>query len=364
MSVPTDTIWEIDPHTKAKHEILHRYLGAWFGIMGPRNKKIIYLDGFCGPGCYKNGEPGSPIIALKIAHDHYSNDRINKATFIFIDENADRLSCLKEEIRRLGSCPSDFDIIVVQNQFEDTLSNVLDEIEKKGSTIAPTFAFIDPFGFKGAPYELIRKLLQNSKTEIFINIMVDSINRFLEHPNQQITNHIIDLFGTEEVLEIINGEGNRVEELINLYQKQISKIAKYVRFFKMRDKNNRPIYCLFFATNNRLGHLKMKEAFWRVDHDSGYEFSDATNPDQMVLFEKDHSKDLADKITEKFGNREVSVKVIRIFVEDDTAYTSSQMKKSLTFLENNDLISVKEIKINGGKRRKGTFPDDVVINFR
>lgn len=26
------TVWERPPHTKAKHDILTRYLGAWFGI--------------------------------------------------------------------------------------------------------------------------------------------------------------------------------------------------------------------------------------------------------------------------------------------------------------------------------------------
>jgi three-Cys-motif partner protein len=53
MPVPVDTLWEIEPHTIAKHEILRRYLGAWFVIMGQTNRRIIYLDGFCGPGRYK-----------------------------------------------------------------------------------------------------------------------------------------------------------------------------------------------------------------------------------------------------------------------------------------------------------------------
>ncbi len=28
------TVWRRPPHTKAKHDILTRYLGAWFGIFG------------------------------------------------------------------------------------------------------------------------------------------------------------------------------------------------------------------------------------------------------------------------------------------------------------------------------------------
>ncbi|MGC1375672.1 MAG: three-Cys-motif partner protein TcmP, partial [Anaerolineales bacterium] len=64
MTKPSETLWEIEPHTKAKHEILRKYLGAWFPILGSKNARIVYIDGFCGPGKYIGGEEGSPIIAL------------------------------------------------------------------------------------------------------------------------------------------------------------------------------------------------------------------------------------------------------------------------------------------------------------
>ena len=70
MAVPTDTIWPIEPHTSAKHQILRKYLDAWLPILGTYNKRIIYIDGFAGPGEYVGGEPGSPIIALEAARSH------------------------------------------------------------------------------------------------------------------------------------------------------------------------------------------------------------------------------------------------------------------------------------------------------
>jgi three-Cys-motif partner protein len=53
MAVPEATIWEIEPHTQAKHEILSRYLDAWFPILASWNTKVLYIDGFAGPGTYK-----------------------------------------------------------------------------------------------------------------------------------------------------------------------------------------------------------------------------------------------------------------------------------------------------------------------
>jgi three-Cys-motif partner protein len=362
MSVPTETLWEIELHTKAKHEILRRYLGAWFGIMGRTNPRIIYLDGFCGPGRYKNGEEGSPIIALKIALDHQSRDNINKVTFVFIEERDDRVNHLRAEIASL-SLPVTFDVLVEQNQFENSLKNILDNLDKKGGRIAPTIAFIDPFGFKGAPYELVKRILSNHKTEIFINIMADSVNRFLEHPDPQITQHVVELFGTTQVLQILHGCGDRVRNLRELYQSQLKKCASFVKYFEMRDEHNRVIYYLFFATNNPLGFVKMKEAFWKVDCSNGYSFSDATDPNQLVLFYDDPTISLAERIRQKFVGQTIQVGSIKRYVEIETPYIESQMKKALCFLEGNGTIIVGALKLDGKKRIKNTFPNNVSVIF-
>jgi hypothetical protein len=75
--------------------------------------------------------------------------------------------------------------------------------------------------------------------------MADSINRFLEHPDQQIKKHINDVFGTEEALDIAQTNDHRIEALRLLYQKQLQQCANFVRYFEMRNENDRPIYYLF-----------------------------------------------------------------------------------------------------------------------
>lgn len=65
MAKPTETVWRIEAHTNAKHRILRGYLDAWLPIMSANNGRLVYIDGFAGPGVYADGEPGSPIIALK-----------------------------------------------------------------------------------------------------------------------------------------------------------------------------------------------------------------------------------------------------------------------------------------------------------
>jgi len=91
---PKDKPWELDPHTTAKHDILRRYLAAWFPILGAYHNRIVYIDGFSGPGRYKNGEPGSPMIALYVAVNHR---KLTAGEIIcwFIEERADRLAALE-----------------------------------------------------------------------------------------------------------------------------------------------------------------------------------------------------------------------------------------------------------------------------
>ncbi len=337
--------------------------GSWFPILSTGNLRVVYIDGFCGPGKYKGGEDGSPIIALREAIKHSERLKGNTVTFLFVDERSDRIAHLEGELSKFP-IPNNFVVRAIPGQFESVLGELLDNLESEGSRLAPTFAFIDPFGFKGVPFDLVQRLLANPKTEVFVNVMIEAVNRFLEHPDAQTRQHIVDLFGTDKVLEAARRSCNRTVALRLLYQRQLSGCARFVRYFEMRDSYNRTIYCLFFASNHRLGHVKMKEAFWKVDTSSGFCFSDATNPDQRLLFEINEVPSLASDLLRKFANQRVSVGEIRQYVEDDTPFIASQMRTALRQLEQDNKIVVGENKIDGSKRRKNTYPDDAVIVFK
>lgn len=58
MAPPRATHWALEPHTQAKHLILRRYLEAWLPIMATHNGRIVFVDGFAGPGRYVGREEG------------------------------------------------------------------------------------------------------------------------------------------------------------------------------------------------------------------------------------------------------------------------------------------------------------------
>lgn len=362
MTTPKETLWVLDPHTKAKHDILRRYLQAWFPILNRYNERIVYIDGFCGPGRYKGNEQGSPMIAIDVAAKHRM-PMSGELVFLFIDGQQDRIDHLKQELSAM-SIPDHFKIFVECGKFDEKLSQVLNSLEEDDARLAPTFAFIDPFGFSGIPFSIVKQLLGQTQCEIFITFMVDAINRFLEHPEDRIVQHIADAFGTKESIEIAKKSGNRIAQLRTLYQGQLESVAKFVRYFEMRDSNNRTQYYLFFATNNALGHLKMKEAMWRVNPEGEFRFSDATNPDQMVLFEADTTSSLANLLRIQFvGKGWVAGGDVLKYIENKTAYLKKHMTATLKEEESAERVQVKPIKTDGTKRRANTYPDSARIAF-
>lgn len=362
MTTPSGTTWELLPHTRAKHEILRRYLGAWFPILGSGYGKIVYIDGFCGPGIYAGGELGSPLIALNAAIGHAGKLKNRDVVFWFLDSKPERIACLASQLNQIDK-PRNFHVHVQQGEFEQELRQLLDDLANRNAQLAPTFAFIDPFGFKGMPFELVSRLLTYRSCEALIYFPVDSINRFWEHPDGKVTQHICDLLGVKDLQSVMASPHNRIQNLRMLYQEQLSTVARFVRYFEMRNNVDRTLYYLFFASNHALGHKKMKEAFWAVDATGGYRFSDATNPDQLLLFDEDPVPKLAVDMQTHFAGLTTKVAKITLWVDDETAFIEKHMKAALKSLEANRSIEVEPVKSDGSKRKAGTFPPDVIVNF-
>lgn len=234
MATVQETYWSIEPHTQIKHLILRRYLGAWLPIMARHNGRILIVDGFAGPGRYMGGEEGSPIIALKALLDHPHFQRFlrkREVVFRFIEGEEDRAAALQDELRKFEASrliPEWVKYDVLQGEFAPLMTQVLDKLESESKRLAPTFAFIDPFGFAGVPIEVIARIVQNPHCECLITFMYEAVNRFISHPDPKIQTHINQLFGTEEWRIILkeSDPATRRHRIVDLYCQQLIQQAK------------------------------------------------------------------------------------------------------------------------------------------
>lgn len=353
------TTWLIVPHTQAKHIILQRYLEAWFPIMATQSGRLVYIDGFAGPGRYAGGEDGSPIIALRTAMGQ-PRLRGTEVVFLFIELDAQRKANLEQEVGRLAP-PTNFSVTVHQGRFDETLAALLDRIDGQGARLAPTFAFLDPFGWSQTPMALIARLLRN-RSEVLITFIYEEINRFLGHPDQ--TDNRDRLFGSADWRPIaaIGDPSQRRRLLHDLYDQQLSRHARFVRSFEMRNIRNATDYFLFFATNHVRGLEKMKEAMWKADPLGGARFSDATDPQQLVLFGPEPEfATLRRQIAARYAGQTPDVDEIERFVIEETAFLSTHYKRILRAMERERPPSIRAARGPGGRR--GTFPGGTAVTF-
>jgi three-Cys-motif partner protein len=170
MAAPRQTVWDLEPHTRAKHELLKRYLQAWMVILSQgRFPEILYIDGFAGPGEYAGGEAGSPIIALDTALG-FKPPLTAKVHFLFVEKDDTRADHLRKQVA-LRALPANFSVIVEGGiTFKAAFEKRYSEFVRNGR-LMPTFAFIDPFGWTGAPFSLVKKILAQRSCEVFVNFM-------------------------------------------------------------------------------------------------------------------------------------------------------------------------------------------------
>jgi three-Cys-motif partner protein len=369
--VPETTAWLLEPHTKAKHEILRRYLGAWFPILtsGGRNRRVIFLDGFAGPGRYSAGEPGSPIIALNTLVNHPHFAKLDKTEFamILVEEDPDRFTSLQAEVAAFwaeqpGGQPLNVKVHLRNGRFADVANEIMDQLDAEGHQLAPTFAFVDPFGFKGVPMTTIARLVKNSKSEVFFNFMFNAVNRWITHPEEYIQVHLEDLYGCDAYQQAAALEAaERKAFLHGLYAQQLHDVAgrKYVHSFEMVGMSGKSAYSLFFGTQHITGLKVMKDAMWSIDPTTGVRFSDRL-ADQDVLFQPEPDfRPLRAGIFQSFAGRTVSVETIEHYVLVETPYKASHYKKHvLKPLQDEGLVQPVS-----GQGKYGTYPAGIVLRF-
>ena len=357
-------IWKLERHTAAKHELLRRYLGAWFPIIASSGfrQRIVFIDGFAGPGIYRDGEAGSPIIALRTLLDHpqFSRWRKNEFVFALFEPDADRWTSLQQQINALkasypGDWPSNVKIHVEQTTFESATQEILESLD--GKNLAPTFAFVDPFGFSGAPIALLARLLAFDSCEVFFTFIADHVNRFVGHENETVRGHMDALFGTKEhqKARALAGE-ERLQFLHDLYSRQLRDVGgfTYVASFRMLNERGKTPSWLFYGTRRIEGLKKMKDAMWKVDPGSGVQFADRL-AGQEVLFAGDRLDvaPLRKAIVARFVGEQVSVNEVEKFVLVETPFAASHYNQQiLKPLEDEGLIEV----VESTRTRRGTFP--------
>ncbi|MDD5568088.1 MAG: three-Cys-motif partner protein TcmP [Candidatus Omnitrophica bacterium] len=378
MSKIIPKIWPQELHTKAKHLILKAYLQSWLAIVGQRFQKIVYVDGFCGPGIYENNEPGSPILAINTIKEVLNklgsarNLKSEKIELYFFDTDGDRIESLRGEISKTSIDGSRIKVVIEQGEFEERVLPIVKGLQAERAlygTISPSLFFVDPFGVKGFSLSLIGEIFRLNSSEIFLLFDVDGIDRILRAWDEANSHIMLAIYGDssrEELLKIkdLPDQNQRLKMLRDLFWVALrnQRVGGIIPF-GMFDYSQKILYDLIFLTNVRTGFSKMKEAMWKVDDSGEFKFSDAEHGEQLRFkFTVNHEDNLWGILMAKFHGQKVSGLAIKNFVCDKTIYLDKHKTAALKKHESSD-ISKKDSIIVSNRIRNYGYPDQALIQF-
>jgi three-Cys-motif partner protein len=365
--VPVDeVIWDAPEHTKAKHKILKGYLDAWAPIMSQRATKFrsrppLYVDAFAGPGVYKDGTDGSPLVAIKAVLEH-ARPIPSPIRMTFIEVDTERFEILRSKLSGIPHLDRSRVIVegVLNTTCQEGLRELIDTEKRRYGSLGSALVFLDQFGYSQSPMAMIGEIMAGDSCETLIYLDYQRMNHTLTDPNKEAA--LTKAFGSRE-WEIAAGlEGRqRVASLRNSYKSALYGAgAAYVWDFEMRGQRNELLSWLFFCTSNEKGLVEMKKAMYQLDLTGNFRFSDR-DVQQLNLLAKSFDPDwLADHLHGHFKEEAVSHGAIRKYVLTETP--PFKYKEALQKLEAADRLRVQN---PPSGRRKGSFKfdDSVLIEF-
>ena len=345
--------WKYEKQTKVKHQVLVAYFEPWVKILG-QNSKVCFFDCFGGCGAYideaGNQYYGSPFLLAEKASE--LKDSLNRDTEIFVvEEDADafaNLQTIKEERSDLKILPQ-----LANSTFEAIIHN---SWTKKVYETYPCFFFIDPFGFSIKLADMI-DIMKFPKNEMFINFMYDHVSRFLEKEDLHSTYD--DFFGTSEWRDAFKLSGEaRENKIIEVYRKQLKRVAKYVFAFRMSYPDRaRTYYYLFHVTNSIKGCTIMKSAFaaqnlGRVEYLG--ERGNALTIFDLSVVKQD---DIKMFLQERYPGRSISFEQICDEIIDETFYLEKDIRAAIQGMRKTKEVSVVPVT---SKSNRGLQGKDIV----
>lgn len=219
----------IDPHTKAKHQILEEYIENLIitlcGQARYGERTFTFVDAFCGGGMYDDKEngvhwQGSPARIINAVRKGYDKSRRKyqlNVKYIFVDKNKNHLDCLKN-YSMLEACLGEL-VDGQQHKFSTELGSLLEQCEficndfekvvahcqnvaksRKGHS----FFLLDPFGWSHVSMSSIRSINAIAGSEILYTYMINHLKRFVIGKQGKHTVKFNKLMEAEGYYESVN----------------------------------------------------------------------------------------------------------------------------------------------------------------
>jgi three-Cys-motif partner protein len=369
--LPPEKLPEYEPHHRAKHELLRRYMDVWLPKLGFTYSQVALVDGFASAGRYRDSQRGSPLIMLDAYLGRSATDRArfeHPPHFIFIERKKPYAQHLKAEVESYKTTHGAI-VDVIHGSYEDEFPKVVAHLASAYRQPVPTFAFVDPRGYADNPFSRIAGFKQQmpNKSEVMVYLPAAFMARFLA---TGITDEALTKAYGGPTWEDAKDEQSRQragQKLAGLFGDRLNERFGWVTSFNV-DPERHNDYYLLFGTDHKDGLRAMKRGMWKVDKHAGEGFKQAkTVPDQGQLFSDDSvvvppdTSILGGLLRGEFGDRVFTIAEAEDFTLCRTRYLDSPHLRQWA-LHPLEQIGDLEV-IESSRRRKGDYPAGTTMRF-
>jgi len=337
--------WNPKEHSVIKETILEKYLLPWFMKTSSGFKHVFYIDTCSGPGIFKNGVIGSPVIALRKAHEVWKVHPKTRYHLIFCDIDKVMIERLKSNIAKtLCEFKDPFydesEIIYLNCDFVDDFEKILKLMRIRSSA---SFFFIDPYGARTVPFTTIVEVAKRDSSEVLFNFMLSDVNRNKDRLNSSEVKRIM---GDERVLEGIRN----IEQISEVFLSKLKERtnALITRYSVRSVKKKSLLYDLIHLTKHCDGISIMKEVMGSLSKTPHYFSNDSRySKKQLTIFMPGSNHSFTEVLEQIVADREMKVEDIyqAIVCSDRYQWSERDVRARLT-----EMLKKGQIEVASGKK--------------
>ena len=191
---PNEPPPQIEPHSKAKLDVLRRYIQEYFDRLNvnPHREefKLDLVDGFAGGGTFRDGNTdlsGTPLVMLEEAEkaEKRLNEKRTKrlhinCKFYFIDKEEAHTDHLKKVLKERGYRVDEDRIVVRTGLFEDEIEGILRSIKQRQPRAGRAIFLLDQTGFAQVELSLVSRILNElPAAEVILTFAAETLVKHL-----------------------------------------------------------------------------------------------------------------------------------------------------------------------------------------
>lgn len=299
----------IKQQTLYKVKFVFSYAREWLFVSSNRKeiKTINFIDCMCNAGVYEDGNYCSCIEVINIVINEFANKHKEKEYNIFLNDNdEERILILTKIINStFGNRPNNINIYIKNVDVNDYLQDY--KFENRLNINNSTLLFVDPYNLGTVSIDIMANFVNDHYCDLLFNYFV--------------SDYVRNGIDKKKLLALGIHAENEEEVFLSIKERLKRKNIKYVYTYGFKTTKNMMLYELLFATPNIMGLVKLKNVIWNIFNGArNYqnfderEISLFSTDEQKQLFINDYSKEIRQKLVNKYSNKTLSYSDIEEYI--------------------------------------------------